>query len=152
MIYLMVQKHPLLYYILNSDTDYIGAMHGDKPSIMNTDCIASAENMTTLLHQLQDLQCGKWYVETDWIGSDGKYRHDEYPTHQGLHKLDGYIKEVCDIRKDNKSYLRDWEIDFVSQLWFKHTDNEIIRVAHFNENMLSEVEKYMKEHGLKEKV
>ena len=25
MIYLMLQKSPLVYYILNSDTDYIGA-------------------------------------------------------------------------------------------------------------------------------
>ena len=42
MIYLMLQKSPLVYYILNSDTDYIGAMHNGKPSILHTECIASA--------------------------------------------------------------------------------------------------------------
>ena len=148
MIYLMLQKSPLVYYILNSDTDYIGAMHNGKPSILHTECIASAENMSDLLHQLQNLKCGKWYVESDWIGSDGKYRHDEYPMHQGLHKLDGFIKEVCDIRKDEKCYLRDWQVDYISELWFKHSDCEILLVRNFNKNMLLEVEKYMTEHGL----
>lgn len=148
MIFLMVQKHPIVYYILNSDTDYIGAMSGGKPNILNTDCITSAENMSDLLHQLQNLKCGKWYVESDWIGSDGKYRHDEYPMHQGLHKLDGFIKEVCDIRKDEKCYLRDWQVDYISELWFKHSDCEILLVMNFNKNMLLEVEKYMTEHGL----
>lgn len=144
----MFQKQPIVYYILNSDTDYIGAMHNGKPSIMHTDCIASAENISELLHQLQDLKNGKWYVGSDWIGSDGKYRHDEYPTHQGLNRLDGFVKEVCDIRKGEKCYLRDWEVDYISELWFKHSDCEIILVRNFNENMLLEVEKYMKEHGL----
>lgn len=148
MIYLMLQKSPLVYYILNSDTDDIGAMNNGIPSIAHTECIASAENMSNLLHQLQDTKCGKWYVETDWIGSDGKYRHDEYPIHQGLHRLDGFIKEVCDIRKDDKCYLRDWEIDFVSELWVKYSDGEITLVRDFNKNMLMEVEKYMTEHEL----
>lgn len=149
MIYLMYQKNPQIYYILNSETDWIGAMHNGKPNIINTECVVSAENTPDLLHQLQDLENGKWYVETDWIGSDGKYRHDEYPIHQGLHRLDGYIKEVCDIRIDYKSYIRDWEVDFISELWFKHSDYEIMRVAEFNKNMLLEVGKYMKNNGLK---
>lgn len=148
MIYLMLQKSPLVYYILNSDTDYIGATHNGVPSISHTECIASAENMSDLLHLLQEMNCGKWYVEQDWLGSDGKYRHDEYPMHQGLHKLDGFIKEVCDIRKDEKCYLRDWQVDYISELWFKHSDCEILLVRNFNKNMLLEVEKYMTEHGL----
>ena len=148
MIYLMLQKSPLVYYILNSNTDYIGSMHNGKPSIMHTECIASADNMSDLLHQLQNMKCGKWYVETDWIGSDGKYRHNEYPIHQGLHRLDGFIKEVCDIRKDDKCYLRDWEIDFISELWVKYSDGEITLVRDFNKNMLMEVEKYMTDHEL----
>ncbi len=148
MIYLMLQKSPLVYYILNSNTDYIGSMHNGKPSIMHTDCIASADNMSDLLHQLQNMKCGKWYVETDWIGSDGKYRHDEYPTHQGLNKLDGFVKEVCDIRKDDKCYLRDWKINFISELWVKYSDCEIILVRDFNKNMLMEVKKYMTDNML----
>lgn len=148
MIYLMLQKSPLVYYILNSDTDYIGAMHNGKPSILHTECIASAENMSDLLHLLQEMNCGKWYVEQDWLGSDGKYRNDEYPMHHGLYKLDGFIKEVCDIRKDEKCYLRDWQVDYISELWFKHSDCEILLVRNFNKNMLLEVEKYMTEHGL----
>lgn len=148
MIYLMLQKSPLVYYILNSDTDYIGAMHNGKPSILHTECIASAENMSDLLHLLQEMNCGKWYVEQDWLGSDGKYRHDEYPMHQGLHKLDGLIKEVCDIRKEDKCYLRDWEIKFISELWVKYADGEIALVRDFNKNILMEVEKYMTENGL----
>ena len=148
MIYLMLQKSPLVYYILNSDTDYIGAMHNGMPSISHTECIASAENISDLLHQLQDIRCGKWYVEQDWLGSDGKYRHDEYPIHQGLHKLDGFVKEVCDIRKDEKCYLRDWEIDFVSELWVKYSDCDITLVRDFNKNMLLEVKKYMTDNML----
>ena len=148
MIYLMLQKSPFVYYILNSDTDDIGAMNNGKPSIMHTECIASADNMSDLLHQLQNMKCGKWYVETDWIGSDGKYRHNEYPIHKGLHRLDGFIKEVCDIRKDDKCYLRDWEINFISELWVKYSDGEITLVRDFNKNMLMEVEKYMTEHEL----
>lgn len=148
MIYLMLQKSPLVYYILNSETDYIGAMHNGIPSISHTECIASAENMSNLLHQLQDMKCGKWYVESDWLGSDGKYRHDEYPIHQGLHKLDGFVKEVCDIRKDEKCYLRDWEIDFVSELWVKYSDCDITLVRDFNKNMLLEVKKYMTDNML----
>lgn len=148
MIYLMLQKSPLVYYILNSETDYIGAMHNGIPSILHTECIASAENMSNLLHQLQDMKCGKWYVESDWLGSDGKYRHDEYPIHQGLHKLDGFVKEVCDIRKDEKCYLRDWEIDFVSELWVKYSDCDITLVRDFNKNMLLEVKKYMTDNML----
>ena len=144
----MLQKSPLVYYILNSNTDYIGSMHNGKPNILHTDCIASADNMSDLLHQLQNMKCGNWYVETDWIGSDGKYRHDEYPIHQGLHRLDGYIKEVCDIRKDNKCYLRDWEINFISELWVKYSDGEITLVRDFNKNMLMEVEKYMTDNML----
>ena len=148
-IFLMVQKSPLVCYILNSDTDYIGAMSGGKPNRMYTDCIASAETMSDLLRQLRRLKDGKWYVETDWIGSDGKYRHDEYPIHQGLHRLDGFIEEVCDIRKEDKCYLREWEVDYISELWFRHSDYQIIRVRNFNENMILEVEKYMKDHDLK---
>ena len=148
MIYLMLQKSPLVYYILNSETDYIGAMHNGIPSILHTECIASAENMSNLLHQLQDMKCGKWYVESDWLGSDGKYRHDEYPIHQGLHKLDGFVKEVCDIRKDEKCYLRYWEIDFVSELWVKYSDCDITLVRDFNKNMLLEVKKYMTDNML----
>ena len=148
MIYLMLQKSPLVYYILNSETDYIGAMHNGIPSILHTECIASAENMSNMLHQLQDMKCGKWYVESDWLGSDGKYRHDEYPIHQGLHKLDGFVKEVCDIRKDEKCYLRDWEIDFVSELWVKYSDCDITLVRDFNKNMLLEVKKYMTDNML----
>ncbi len=148
-IFLMMQKAPIVYYILNSDTDYIGAMHCGIPSIMHTDCIASAENMTSLLHQLQELKDGKWYVESDWVGSDGKYRHEEYPIHQGLHRLDGYIKEVCDIRKEEKSYLRNFEICFISDLWVKHTDNQMLRVSWFHKNMLLEVDKYIRENHLK---
>ena len=148
MIYLMSQKSPLVYYILNSDTDYIGATHNGMPSILHTECIASAENMSDLLHQLQNMKCGKLYVETDWIGSDGKYRHDEYPIHQGLHRLDGFTKEVCDIRKDDKCYLRDWEINFISELWVKYSDGEITLVRDFNKNMLMEVEKYMTDNML----
>ena len=148
MIYLMLQKSPLVYYILNSETDYIGAMHNGIPSILHTECIASAENMSNLLHQLQDMKCGKWYVESDWLGSDGKYRHDEYPIHQGLHKLAGFVKEVCDIRKDEKCYLRDWEIDFVSELWVKYSDCDITLVRDFNKNMLLEVKKYMTDNML----
>ena len=94
------------------------------------------------------MNCGKWYVEQDWLGSDGKYRHDEYPMHQGLHKLDGFIKEVCDIRKEDKCYLRDWEIEFISELWVKYADGEIALVRDFNKNILMEVEKYMTENGL----
>ena len=148
MIYLMLQKSPLVYYILNSDSDYIGAMHNRMPSILHTECIASAENISDLLHQLQDMRCGKWYVEQDWLGSDGKYRHDEYPIHQGLHRLDGFIKEVCDIRKDDKCYLRDWEIDFISELWVKYSDCDITLVRDFNKNMLMEVKKYMTDNML----
>ena len=148
MIYLMLQKSPLVYYIFNSETDYIGAMHNGIPSIFHTECIASAENMSNLLHQLQDMKCGKWFVESDWLGSDGKYRHDEYPIHQGLHKLDGFVKEVCDIRKDEKCYLRDWEIDFVSELWVKYSDCDITLVRDFNKNMLLEVKKYMTDNML----
>ena len=148
MIFLMVQKQSPVYYILNSDTDYIGAMSDGKLSIMNTDCLASAKNMPDLLHQLQESKCGKWYVETDWLGSDGKYRHDEYPQHQGLHRLDGFIKKVCDIRKSENCYFRDWEVNYISELWFMHSDYDIKRVVHFNENMLFDVKNYMKEHGL----
>ena len=144
----MLQKSPLVYYILNSDMDYIDAMHNGKPSILHTEGIASAENMSDLLHLLQEMDCGKWYVEQDWLGSDAKYRHDEYPMHQGLHKLDGIIKEVCDIRKEDKCYLRDWEIEFISELWVKYADGEIALVRDFNKNILMEVEKYMTENGL----
>ena len=87
-------------------------------------------------------------LETDWIDSDGKYRHDEYGIHRGLHRLDGFIKEVCDIRKDDKCYLRDWVVEFISDLWVKHSDCEIILVRGFYKNMFLEVEKYMAEHRL----
>ena len=68
--------------------------------------------------------------------------------HQGLYKLDGFIKEVCDIRKEDKCYLRDWEIEFISELWVKYADGEIALVRDFNKNILMEVEKYMTENGL----
>lgn len=148
MIYLMFQKNPLMYYILNSETDYIGAMHNGIPSIMHTECIASADSVTALLHQLQESKSGKWYVETDWINSNGKYRHDEYPAHQGLNRLDGFIKDVCNIRKEENCYLSDWEVHYISELWVKHTDCEMLRVECFNSKMSMEVKKYMTFHNL----
>lgn len=149
MIYLMAHRYPAAYDILNSETDYIGAMHDGKPCIMNTECIAASESITALLHYLQDLKDGKWYVECDWMGSDGKYRHDEYPMHQGLNRLDGYVKEVCDIRIDDKCYLRDFEIEYVSELWRRVSDNQMLRVMGFNKNMLLEVRKFAEEQKMR---
>lgn len=147
MIYLMRQGEAL-YYILNSETDTIGAMHDDVPSIINTVCIASAASMAELLHTLQETKDERWFVVTDSVDNNGVRRSEKYSQHQHLHKLFGFIPQVCDIQQEHMPYFAEWEVDYISELWYRHSDELIVKVRYFTENMLREVDQYLTEHKL----
>ena len=143
MIYLKHQKQGNIYYVLDDKTMYIGAMHQGVPSIANTECLYKAENISELLHTLHESKDERWYVVQDYIDSNEETRHEKYPLHCELHKLVGYVPEVCDIRKRDKTYSAEWEVDFLSELWIKDTEFCILKVVDFTEIRWKEVQKFV---------
>jgi len=134
------------WYILDTETDYIGAIHDGKVSIIHTDDVYQADSMVDLLLQLREEDdTYKWWCVTDWLGNDGVYRHDEYKHFQSIHPMKGYIKEVCEIRVDKNCYLRDWEVSFVSELWYRRNDYSIFKVHDFTEKMDKLVREYVEQ-------
>ena len=150
MIYLLHQIEGDIYYIVHSNEDYPVSVPFDNCNfVVHTEILEKAIAITELLHKLQNTGDMRWYVVLDYANSNGKYRHEEYPQHQSLGKLAGYISDVCDIRKKKTSYTAEYEINFVSELWVKSNDNKISKVAYFEENMKQELEVYLQSHQFK---
>lgn len=148
MVYLMRQTEYDSYYILDSETDYIGAMQDGVPSIIHAECLYFEKCIKDLLLSIQASKDYKWYVVRDFIDSNGKMRHDEYPNHCELHRLVGYIPRVCEIRIDDSTYLADWQVDYISELWVRNTENSIVKVTNFTEVREKEVRQFMHVNNL----
>ena len=148
MVYLMRQTEYDNYYILDLERDYIGSMHNGIPSIIHTECLYSEKCIKDLLLSIQASKDYRWYVVLDSIDSNGKMRHDEYPNHCELRRLVGYIPKVCGIRIDDSPYLANWQVDYLSELWVRNTENSIIKVANFTEVREKEVKQFLHAHNL----
>lgn len=148
MVYLMRQTEYDNYYILDSERDYIGSMHNGIPSIIHTECLYSEKCIKDLLLSIQASKDYRWYVVLDSIDSNGKMRHDEYPNHCELRRLVGYIPKVCGIRIDDSPYLANWQVDYLSELWVRNTENSIVKVTNFTETREKEVKHFLHAHNL----
>ena len=134
------------FYILNSDTDCIGAWHDGTPNVYHSECLESASCMTELLHKLQD-KGGGWCVTTDWINSWGETKNTKYPLFQGINRIDGFIPEVCDIRM-GETYAANWKVEYISELWYRVSETQLEKVSGFEKNIVPEVEKFIKDNSL----
>lgn len=139
-------KNGAQFYILNSDTDCIGAWHDGTPNVYYSECLESASCMTELLHKLQD-KGGDWYVTNDWINSWGETKNTKYPPFRGISRLDGFIPEVCDIRM-GETYGAKWQVNYVSELWCKVSESRMEKVSGFEKNIALEVGKFINDNSL----
>ena len=134
------------FYILNSDTDCIGAWHNGTPNVYHSECLESASCMTELLHKLQG-NGGNWYVTTDWTNSWGETKNTKYPAFRAINRLDGFIQEVCDIRM-GETYVASWKVEYISELWCRASETRMEKVSGFEKNIALEVEKFIKDNSL----
>lgn len=148
-IHLCHQKHPDMWYILDEDTDYIGAMSFGKVSIMNTDDVEQADSIPELCHKLQDAdEDFRWFCELSWIDSKKRRRPELYPHHREIHVLKGFVPEVCDFRVDEDPYLADWKVDYLSELWYQTSAGQLDMVIDFRSHVERAVDNFIWELGL----
>lgn len=154
-VFLMQQHNNNVLYILEEEEeDNIRAWKDGKPSIFATDIIYEAEDLSDMLHQMQDNKDWRFYVVLDWIDNTGARGSTEYPHHRHICTLAGFIREVCDIRREQgKLYCgRKWKVEYCSELWYcpdGWNGSQMWKVKHFGEKMENAVFSYMEEHGLK---
>ena len=146
-VHLCRQKQSEVWYILEEDVDYIGAMHNGIVGIMGTDDVIQADSITGLLHKLHDSGDTRWYVVPDFIDSKRESRHRYSPHHRMLHVLSDFSDETCDIRQ-GKAYGAAWEIRFIDELWFEKDSETLIKVRYFDTKMRKAAEDYIKERRL----
>ena len=143
--YFLMHQPPCVCYIIEDSE--VCAWHNGKPSIITADCVYAAETLPDMLHQIQDARDSRFYIAQDWIDSGRITRHKAYPHHIGINPITGVIREVCDIRTDDHPYLAEWEVEYISELWYRDGDR-LTKVKYFTEKMEAAVKDYIKEDGL----
>lgn len=135
--------------ILEEGCDYIGAMHDGKVSHLYTKDVCQADTLPELLRTLQKTDDNfKWYVVTDFIDARRQTRRTEYPHHREIHLLKGFVPDVCWPRKEN-SYLTEWSVRYVRELWYAASDERMVKVRGFEEKADRATELYIAFNGLK---
>lgn len=148
-IHLCHQKHPDVWYILEENVDYIGAMSSGKVSIIQTDDVVQADSISELCHKLQEAdEDFRWFCELGWIDSKRQRRLEMYPQHREIHVLRGFVPDVCDFRINENPYLADWKVDYVSELWYLTSAGQLDLVRDFRSHVESAVNDFIWDMGL----
>ena len=150
--FLMRNDNGIAWFILDAETDHIGAWEHGKPSMAHTACIESAKTLSELLGKLRASGDENVYITLNWISSHGKTKKGVYPgLYHSIARIIGYIEDVCDIRpgERNRSKKETWRIDYPGDLWMMTDEWTLKRVFGFEQKINNAVDEYIKEHGLK---
>ena len=136
-----VEQDKPLWYIAEAKT---------KEDVINSNCVVEAmgETLSDMLHSIQDSGDKTVYVVLSNITSKRVRRDKEYPTHNDIAMLVGYVPDVCDVKQFHRPSVYDkWEVDFPLEMWIRERDT-LEMVQGFTVLILKDVEEYIKANGL----
>jgi len=143
--YFLMHQPPDVCYIIEDSE--VCAWHNGKPSIITADCVYAAKTLPDMLHQIQNAKDSRFYVVQSWVDSQRVTRYNAYSHYMGIDPINEFVPKVCDIRADDNLYLAEWEVEYISELWYRDGDR-LTKVKYFTEKMEAAVKDYIKDHGL----